>query len=98
MDEHLMAIDKDGKLHDLGRLEQTPTLETATDQFDEIAAFISEIRRNAEKISVTFTLDRIKVRKAWTKIFMMPRYRATEFTFPKKKKRGTMRRMRRNKQ
>ena len=98
MDEHLMAIDKDGKLHDLGRLEHTPTLETATDQFDEIAAFISEIRRNAEKISVTFTLDRIKVRKAWTKIFMMPRYRATEFTFPKKKKRGTMRRMRRNKQ
>ena len=98
MDEHLIAIDKDGKHHDLGRLEHTPTLETAKDQFDEIAAFISEIRRNAGKISVTLTLDRVKVRKAWTKIFMMPRYRATEFTFPKKKKRGTMRRMRRNKQ
>lgn len=98
MDGHLMAIDKDGKLHDLGRLEHTQMLEIATDQFDEIAEAIHELTKRTEKISFTFTLDRIKVRKAWTKIFMMPRYRATEFTFPKKKKRGTMRRMRRNKQ
>ena len=70
MDEHLFAIDKDGKLHDLGRLEHTPTLETATDQFDEIAEAIHELTKRTEKISVTFTLDRLKVRKAWTKIFM----------------------------
>lgn len=98
MDEHLIAIDKDGKLHDLGRLEHIPTLDTAIDQFDEIAEAVHELTKRTEKISFTFTLDRIKDRKAWTKIFMMPRYQATEFTFPKKKKRGTMRRMRRNKQ
>ena len=36
-----------------------------------------------------------KDKKAWAKILMMPRYAVTEWMFPKKKKRGTMRRRRR---
>lgn len=34
-------------------------------------------------------------RKVWAKILMLPKYKATEFIFPKKKKRGTVRRLRR---
>lgn len=34
-------------------------------------------------------------RKAWARIFQMQRYKATEWIFPRKKKRGTARRLRR---
>ena len=34
-------------------------------------------------------------RKAWARIFQMQRYKATEWIFPRKKKRGTARRRRR---
>lgn len=36
-----------------------------------------------------------KDKKIWGKIFMMPKYRVTEWANPRKKKRGTMRRARR---
>lgn len=51
------------------------------------------IKRNDE-FSFTIELKR-KDKKVWAKILMMPRYEATEWMFPKKKKRGTMRRRRR---
>lgn len=46
-------------------------------------------------ISIDFTpfLDR-KSRKAWAKVFDMPKWMATEWINPRKKKRGTMRRKR----
>lgn len=42
-----------------------------------------------------FKLAKLKDRKIWAEIFMLPKYEATEFSFPKKKRRGTKRRMRR---
>lgn len=44
----------------------------------------------------SFTIElKMKDKKVWGKILMMPRYAVTEWMFPKKKKRGTMRRRRR---
>ena len=36
-----------------------------------------------------------KDKKTWGKIFQMPKYKVTEWAFPKKKKRGSIRRKRR---
>lgn len=41
--------------------------------------------------SFSYTLDRVEDRKAWAKIFEMKKGDATEFIFPKKKKRHSMR-------
>ena len=48
-----------------------------------------------EVCSFTFTLGRVEDRKAWAKIFGMKKGDATEFIFPKKKKRHSMREKRR---
>lgn len=46
--------------------------------------------------SITATLNMTRDdRKVWAKILMLPKYKKTEFMFPKKKKRGTARRRRR---
>ena len=50
--------------------------------------------KSDDGFSITIELKR-KDLKAWAKILMMPRYAVTELMFPKKKKRGTMRRRRR---
>ena len=44
-----------------------------------------------EVCSFSFTLDRVMDRKAWAKILGMKKGEATEFIFPKKKKRHSMR-------
>ena len=44
-------------------------------------------------ITVTVKIDK-KQLKTWAKIFRLKGYRKTEFAFPRKKKRGTMRRRR----
>lgn len=44
-----------------------------------------------EVCSFSFTLDRVMDRKTWAKIFEMKKGDATEFIFPKKKKRHSMR-------
>lgn len=44
-----------------------------------------------EVCSFSFILDRVEDRKAWAKIFEMKKGDATEFIFPKKKKRHSMR-------
>ena len=50
------------------------------------------IKQNDE---FSFTIElKMKDKKVWGKILMMPRYAVTEWMFPKKKKRGTMRRRR----
>lgn len=46
-----------------------------------------------QELSFSFELRR-KDKRIWAKILLMPRYKATEWIFPKKKKRGTMRRKR----
>ena len=48
---------------------------------------------DGSEITMTIKLDRIN-KKAFAKIFMMPKYIATEWMFPKKKKRGSARRKR----
>lgn len=47
-----------------------------------------------ETVSISFDL-RKKDKKAWGNILQMPRYKVTEWMFPKKKKRGSIRRKRR---
>lgn len=51
---------------------------------------------NDEVLTLTFN-PRRRSKKVWAKIFQMQRYEATEWMFPKKKKRGTARRIRRRK-
>ena len=51
---------------------------------------------NDERFTLTINLSKMD-KKAWAKIFQMQRYEVTEWMFPKKKKRGTARRIRRRK-
>lgn len=58
---------------------------------------VTEIREDEEHgLTITFSFGREdkKTKRAWAKILMMPRYRLTEWTFPRKKRRGSMRRRR----
>lgn len=58
---------------------------------------VTEIREDEEHgLTVTFKLENNdkKTRRTWAKIFMLPRYRETEWVFPRKKRRGSMRRRR----
>lgn len=48
---------------------------------------------DGSEITITIKIDR-KNKKVLAKILMMPKYIATEWMFPKKKKRGTARRKR----
>lgn len=45
-------------------------------------------------VEILLHLNR-EIRKAWAKIFQMQGYKATEWIFPRKKKRGSARRRRR---
>lgn len=45
-------------------------------------------------VELSLDLNR-ESRKAWARIFQMQRYKATEWIFPRKKKRGTARKRRR---
>ena len=58
---------------------------------------IIRLREDEEHgLTATFEFERgdRKLKRAWAKIFMLPRYRETEWTFPRKKRRGFMRRRR----
>lgn len=48
-----------------------------------------------KEITLTLKIEKSKDRKLWAKVFMLQKYKATEWAFPKKKKRGTKRRRRR---
>ena len=52
------------------------------------------INLQSETISMSFALRR-RDKKTWGRIFQMPKYKVTEWMFPKKKKRGSKRRARR---
>lgn len=55
-----------------------------------------DIKLQSEPLSLKITLElRKKDKKTWAKIFQMPKYKVTEWAFPKKKKRGSIRRKRR---
>lgn len=52
-----------------------------------------EISLQSETITMTINLRR-KDKKVWGRILQMPKYKTTEWLFPKKKKRGSKRRKR----
>lgn len=52
------------------------------------------INLQSETISMSLALRR-RDKKTWGRIFQMPKYKVTEWMFPKKKKRGSKRRARR---
>lgn len=52
-----------------------------------------EISLQGETITMSFNLRR-KDKIVWGRIFGMPKYKVTEWMFPKKKKRGSKRRKR----
>ena len=52
------------------------------------------INLQSETISMSLTLRR-RDKKTFGRIFQMPKYKVTEWMFPKKKKRGSKRRARR---
>ena len=56
--------------------------------------YIADENGNTHEIVIPIKLTR-KSKRIWGKIFMMPKYIVTEWCFPRKKKRGTMRRNRR---
>jgi len=54
-----------------------------------------DIKLWSESLSLEITPElRKKDKKTWVKIFQMPKYKVTEWAFPKKKKRGSIRRKR----
>ena len=76
---------------------KTVTIGNVTETSFEIEAEDQEpVIRLTDGGSTTATLNLTRDdRKVWAKILMLPKYKATEFIFPKKKKRGTVRRLRR---
>lgn len=76
---------------------KTVTIGNVTETSFEIEAEDQEpVIRLTDGGSTTVTLNMTRDdRKVWAKILMLPKYKATEFIFPKKKKRGTVRRLRR---
>lgn len=68
---------------------------------DPVEISVTSAHEEAPQISLTdkneltlvLSLGR-KDKKMWGKVFQMPRYKVTEWMFPKKKKRGTKRRAR----
>lgn len=54
---------------------------------------VTKVTEDEDGLTITFRVDR-KSLKTWAKILQVEGYKRTEFIFPRKKKRGTMRRMR----
>ena len=86
------ATDGQGNYIRIGETIEVVTIEDPNDP-PEPAKGISIIDRGGE-FRFEFELRR-EDKRIWSKILMMPRYKATEWMFPRKKKRGTMRRKRR---
>lgn len=75
------------------KIEET-TL-TYSDRKESFVGYPKINLTDGSEITMTIKLDR-KNKKVFAEIFMMPKYKATEWMFPKKKKRGTARRKRKD--
>lgn len=71
-----------GKVTEINMITESPTPEPPLVHLADDTGF-----------TVTVTLTK-KDKKAWAKILNMPKYALTEWIFPRKKKRGTKRRIR----
>lgn len=89
---NLFYVSKDGTYQKLGDVVDVKEI-SEPDTSEEVPkiSFNSD-----EELSFTINLER-QSKKVWAKIFQMQRYKLTEWMFPKKKKRGTARRIRRRK-
>lgn len=88
MDGYFMAMKSDGtptplgKVTEINMITESPTPEPPLVHIADDTGF-----------TVTVTLTK-KDKKTWAKILNMPKYELTEWIFPRKKKRGTKRRIR----
>ena len=86
---NLFYISQDGTYQKLGDIADIK--EVSIPDTDEE---VPEISFNSdEELSFTINLER-RSKKVWGRIFQMQKYKVTEWMFPKKKKRGTARRIR----
>lgn len=86
--EYLMAMKSDGTPTPLGKVTEINTItEPPTSELPLIHI--------ADDTGLTMTVILTKKnKKAWAKILNMPKFALTEWIFPRKKKRGTKRRIR----
>lgn len=89
---NLFYVSKDGTAQKLGDIVEVKEI-SEPDTSEEVPKINLG---NDEGLTLTFN-PRRRSKKVWAKIFQMQRYEATEWMFPKKKKRGTARRLRRRK-
>ena len=83
----LYIADNDGNYHELGGIKE---INIEPDESVDVMEMDFSL---TDGITIPITLSR-KSKKIWGKILMMPKYVITEWCFPRKKKRGTMRRKR----
>ena len=84
----LYIADQDGNYHEFGGIKEVNVeLDESVDVMEMDFSLTNEIR-------IPIKLTR-KSKRIWGKILMMPKYVVTEWCFPRKKPRGTMRRNRR---
>lgn len=89
MKMNLFYVSKDGtpqKLGDVVEIKEISEPDTSEDA----------PQLNLGWFTLTINLSKID-KKVWAKIFQNQKYKVTEWMFPKKKKRGTARRIRRRK-
>ena len=83
----LYIEDQDGNMQEFGGIKEINVeLDESVDVMEMDFSFNDEI-------TIPIELTR-KSKRIWGKILMMPKYVVTEWCFPRKKKRGTMRRNR----
>ena len=70
-------------------------IEISTTEMPEMRGEYPDIRFTDTELTFRLTLDR-KSKKTFAKFFIMPRWKRTEWMFPRKKKRASKRRKRRN--
>lgn len=84
----LYLADQDGNYHEFGGIKEINV------ELDESVDVMEMDFSLTDEITIPIELTR-KSKRIWGKIFMMPKYVVTEWRFPRKKPRGTMRRNRR---
>ena len=84
----LYIADNDGNYHEFGGIKEINI------ELDESVDVMEMDFSLTDEITIPITLSR-KSKKILGKILMMQKYVITEWCFPRKKKRGTMRRNRR---
>lgn len=89
---NLFYVSKDGTPQKLGDIVEIKEI-SLPDTSEEVPRLNLG---NDERFTLTINLSKID-KKVLAKIFQMQRYEVTEWMFPKKKKRGTARRIRRRK-